>query len=141
MFDTEIHPRFCETDALQHISNTVLPIWFEASREPVFRAVLPSMAAETWPFIVAHIDVDYVNQIFIEQDVTITAGVSKVGDKSFTVFHIAKQGEKVVATGSAVLVYFNYKTHETESIPDDIRTKLSALYEQFEEAKRAFAPQ
>ena len=43
MLATSISPRFLETDALGHINNTVLPMWFEAAREPVFRMFSPEL--------------------------------------------------------------------------------------------------
>ena len=38
-----ITPRFCDTDALGHISNTTLPVWFEGARDPIFRWFTPDL--------------------------------------------------------------------------------------------------
>ena len=70
-FETVIEPRFCETDALRHISNTVLPVWFEHARDPVCKAIHPQMTVDDWPMIVARISVDYIAQIFVQNSVTI----------------------------------------------------------------------
>ncbi len=37
MFSEEFNVRFYETDALAHVSNTVLVGWFETGREPLLK--------------------------------------------------------------------------------------------------------
>ena len=128
MFETIIEPRFCETDALQHISNTTLPIWFEAGRQPIFSAILPSMTMQNWSFMIAHVSVDYLNQIYLGNNVNIKVGIASIGNKSFSVYHEAWQKNGLVATGKAVIVYFDFKTHCTASLPRDVIDKLNILY-------------
>ncbi|MCJ8299448.1 MAG: hypothetical protein MJK13_11020 [Pseudomonadales bacterium] len=53
MFTNTISPRFLETDALGHINNTVLPMWFEASRDPVFKIFSPELDVNNWKLILA----------------------------------------------------------------------------------------
>ncbi|MEC8487777.1 MAG: acyl-CoA thioesterase, partial [Pseudomonadota bacterium] len=48
---TSFDVRFCETDALQHVSNTALVTWFEAAREPIFRMFTPELDLNNWPLI------------------------------------------------------------------------------------------
>ena len=47
-FSLDLTPRFCETDALGHINNTVIPVWFEAAREPIFEIVNPGQDLTKW---------------------------------------------------------------------------------------------
>jgi len=58
-----LRPRFSETDALGHISNTTLPVWFEAGREELFRRIHPAMTLEEWPLILARYEVDLKSQM------------------------------------------------------------------------------
>jgi len=46
VFELKIKPRFCETDALGHINNTSVPMWFEQGREPLFEFFVPTMKPE-----------------------------------------------------------------------------------------------
>ena len=126
-FETKITPRFCETDALKHISNTVFPVWFEAARAPLFFNVFPEFTVENWPMILAHIDIDFLDQVFLGEDVIVNVYIKKVGTKSVTIFHEATQHGKAVAQGSAVLVYFDFEKHESKSIPDEMKSRLVAL--------------
>lgn len=123
-FETMINPRFCETDALAHISNTVLPIWFEHARDPLCKAIHPSMTVDDWPMIVARISVDYIAQVFVQNPVKIITSVSKVGNKSFTLNQKAYQLDKLVCSGECVIVYFDYKNQKTIPIPDTPRKFL-----------------
>ena len=62
---TSFDVRFCETDALQHVSNTALVAWFEAAREPIFRMFTPELDLQNWPLILASYKVDFLAQIFM----------------------------------------------------------------------------
>ncbi len=48
MFTETIQPRFSDTDALGHINNTMLPVWFEGARDPVFRLFSPDLTLSDW---------------------------------------------------------------------------------------------
>lgn len=125
MYKKTIQPRFNETDALGHISNTVLPSWFETARAPLFADIIPGWTIGNWPIILAHFEVDFIQQIFLGADVEISTQIQKVGNSSFTVYHEAFQNGKKVATGNAVLVFFDFEAQTTTQIPDDVRTILN----------------
>ncbi|MDR1636492.1 MAG: acyl-CoA thioesterase, partial [Treponema sp.] len=73
MFSITISPRFGDTDALGHINNTVLALWFETARNPLFRMFSPdlTLSPETWPLIMAHTDYDFVGELKFQYDVEI----------------------------------------------------------------------
>jgi len=124
MFEHRLEPRFSETDALGHINNTVLPVWFEAARADIFRLVHPRLSRDDWPMILASIKVDFVDQIHLGSEVVIKTGIRKVGTKSFTVGQEAYQNDILVARGEAVLVWFDYRQQTSRPIPDDARALL-----------------
>ena len=125
MFHLELEPRFSDTDALGHISNTTLPVWFEQARTPVFRIFHPTLEAETWPLIIARLEIDLLAQSYWHIPVKIKTGIGKIGNSSFHVVQEAWQGDKQIARGVAVLIHFDYETEKALPIPDDIRAKLS----------------
>ena len=124
MFKTVIRPGFSDTDALGHINNTRLPVWFENAREPLFRLFTPNMDLENWPLIVAHMSVDFTGQMYFDKDVTVTTELAKIGNSSMTVKQCAWQDDSCVAIGHTVMVHFSYKTNSSSPIPDDIRAEL-----------------
>ena len=127
LLDITIEPRFCETDALGHISNTTLPIWFESARGPLFRKILTSSKLEDWSIIVARISVDFSAQIYWGSPVKISTAIKKIGSKSFTIQQRAYQKDKTVAEAETVLVYFDFKEQSTKAIPESMRKKLEQL--------------
>ena len=125
MFSKKIEPRYSETDALGHINNTVLPVWFEFARNDLFKLCHPSMSHEDWPLILAKIDVEYLRQIFLGKEVVVKTWVKSIGTKSFVVCHELWQSEELAAKGSAVHVWFDYRQQASCPIPDNIRAALS----------------
>lgn len=125
MFHLELEPRFSDTDALGHISNTTLPVWFEQARTPVFRIFHPTLEAETWPLIIARLEIDLMAQSYWHIPVKIRTGIGKIGNSSFHVVQEAWQGDKQIARGVAVLIHFDYETEKALPIPEDIKARLS----------------
>lgn len=124
MFSMTVTPRFYETDALGHINNTVVSGWFESGREPIFRLFNPSLALTEWNLILARVEIDYVAQIQYGSDVTLLAGIEKIGNSSFVVAQEAWQDNVCVARGKAVQVFFNYRTQKSEPVPEQFRRQL-----------------
>lgn len=124
MFYFELQPRFSDTDALGHISNTTLPVWFEQAREPLFRMFHPTLDVKTWPLIIARVEVDFVAQSFWHLPVEIRTGIGRVGSSSFQVVQEAWQDGKLIARGKAVLIHFDYNTEKAVTIPDEVRAQL-----------------
>ncbi|QTN40342.1 acyl-CoA thioesterase [Marinobacter salsuginis] len=125
MFHLELEPRFSDTDALGHISNTSLPVWFEQARTPVFRIFHPTLEAETWPLIIARLEIDLLAQSYWHIPVNIKTGIGKIGNSSFHVVQEAWQGDKQIARGVAVLIHFDYETEKALPIPEDIKARLA----------------
>lgn len=125
MLNILIQPRFNETDALGHISNTSFPVWFEEARTPLFQIFHPSLDVKTWPLILAKIEIDFVAQTYWSNPVEIRTYVSKIGNSSCHVIHEAWQNNKMVAKGLAVLIYFDYAANKSVTIPQTIRDQLS----------------
>jgi acyl-CoA thioester hydrolase len=125
MFYFELQPRFSDTDALGHISNTTLPVWFEQARMPLFSIFHPTLDVKTWPLIIARVEIDFVAQSYWHLPVEVRTGVGKIGNSSFHVIQEAWQDGKQIARGTAVLIHFDYSSEKARSIPDDIRAELS----------------
>ncbi|MGP4844421.1 acyl-CoA thioesterase [Marinobacter sp. 1Y8] len=125
MFSLTIEPRFNDTDALGHISNTAFPVWFEQARTPVFEIFHPALTMQDWPLILARMEVDLKAQTYWSKPVEIRTWMGKIGNSSAQVLQEAWQGDSLVARGITTLVYFDYKAERSMPIPDAIREKLT----------------
>lgn len=124
MFTFNIEPRFSETDALGHINNTALPIWFEEARADLFRIFNPSLKRETWNVILKRYEVEMLNPIVHGRTVVIETGIQRIGGSSFVVHQKAAQNGVDVAIGESLMVYFDYKTLSPIQIPGEIKQRL-----------------
>ncbi|MCX4027751.1 acyl-CoA thioesterase [Endozoicomonas sp. SM1973] len=124
MFTQIITPGFYETDALGHINNTVVPMWFEKTREPLFKFFTPDLNPAQWRLILAGFDVQFLAEICYGEPVEIHTGVAKVGNSSFVVTQRAYQRQQRVAQGNTTLVQYDYQAKRSVLIDDNIRTQL-----------------
>ncbi|WNC72753.1 thioesterase family protein [Thalassotalea psychrophila] len=125
MFSEIIKPRFSDTDALGHIGNTAIPVWFEGARDPVFKMLSPTLDLQKWPIILAKTEIEFHAQLFYGQDIEVRTYLAKVGNASFHVYQEVWQQEIKCASGTATMVYFCYDMQKSKPIPDDIRNKLT----------------
>ncbi|MBA4543817.1 MULTISPECIES: thioesterase family protein [Thermoactinomyces] len=128
MIESEIRVRFCETDALGHVNNTSYFIYLEQGRTEFFEEIATFADLSDWPFILAHIRCDFLQQAYYNQRLTIQTGVLRIGTRSV---HLGQQildreSGEVIARSESVMVYFNFLRQRSEPIPDGWKAKLNA---------------
>ncbi|MBB1268462.1 thioesterase family protein [Shewanella sp. SR44-3] len=123
----DISPRFNETDGLGHINNTVIPVWFEAAREPVFAIFNPELDLNAWNLIVAGFSVSFATPTHYGKPVTVKTWISRIGNSSFEVTQQSWQENKMTAEGKTTLVHFDYAIDKSQPIPTDIKQLLGLL--------------
>lgn len=125
MLETIITPNFSDIDGLRHVNNTMLPVWFEQARMPLYQICNPTMSLDNWNLILAHIEVDFLAQLRLGADVTIRSEVTKIGNSSFTVRQEAVQDGHVGARGITVVVHFDFIANKATPLPDAYRAALA----------------
>jgi len=103
MYIETIQPRFAETDALGHINNATLPVWFEQCRTPIFRIFVPSLEPKAWNLILAKVEVEYTAELFYGKDVVIKTGLKAIGNSSLQVYQEAWQDDRDRPIATAIL--------------------------------------
>lgn len=126
LFSITINPRFCDTDAMGHINNTVLPVWFLEGREGILRVFNPSLKTEDVSLVLAKIEIEYLGEIFFGRPVEIRTFVLRIGTSSVLVGQEAWQDTQLRSTATATMVNFDKHTRKSIPIPAEIRKKLSA---------------
>ncbi|NRA60505.1 MAG: acyl-CoA thioesterase [Psychrobium sp.] len=124
MFSITLSPRFLETDALGHINNTVLPMWFEAGRDPVFRLFTPDMDVNNWCLIIAKFSVSFHAETLYGTDVEIKTFIGRIGNSSFEVVQECWQNGIKTASGTLTMVHFDHKEKQSMPIPESIKQLL-----------------
>jgi acyl-CoA thioester hydrolase len=126
MFKIDVIPRFGDIDGLKHVNNTVLAVWFEKGRNPIFRMFTPNLdlSYEEWKLILVRTEFDFIGQMYYGKDVEIRTFISRIGNSSFTIGHEAWQDNELKARGSAVLVHYDFINQVPLPITEDIRKNL-----------------
>jgi len=127
MLVEKIATRFSDTDGLGHINNTMLPIWFEGARDPIFKIFSPDLSLNTWQLILAKFDVEFHGELFYGQDIELRTGVSRIGSSSFDVYQEAWQAGQKCASGTAVHVHFDHNEKTSVALTEALKDKLLSL--------------
>ncbi|XQW84627.1 acyl-CoA thioesterase [Thalassotalea piscium] len=124
-FSEQFNTRFSDTDALGHINNTMVPVWFEGARDPIFRWFNPELDTNHWRLILAKIDVSFIEQMFYGKPMELRTYIGRIGSSSFDVYQELWQDGKLCAAGTAVMVHYDFENQKSMKIPDDICVKMS----------------
>ena len=83
-FGVELRPRFCETDALGHVSNVSYPIYLELSKLDYLRAVGDPDFYEHYHFrhVAAELRMRYVAPCFYDEPLRVMARMAQLGRAS-----------------------------------------------------------
>lgn len=125
--EIDIYVRFCETDAAGHVNNISYFIYIEEARTKFIQAIgFGREERENLGFIIASAKCDFAAQAYAYQTLKVATHVSRIGEKSFTLQHTIKAADTgaVVATGSAVIVCFNFQNQQSVTIPLQLRSAL-----------------
>ena len=127
MIFTNIVPRVSETDGVGHINNVFVPIWFEAGRREIFRIFSPKLDFINWKLALVKVTVEYVDQLYLAEDVDVKTGIEKVGTSSFTIKEEIHQTNRICAKGQAIYVNYNFRDKKSEPISNEIRDRLESI--------------
>ena len=127
MIFTKIVPRVSETDGVGHINNVFVPIWFEAGRREIFRIFSPKLDFINWKLALVKVTVEYVDQLYLAEDVDIKTGIEKIGTSSFTIKEEIHQTNRICAKGEAIYVNYNFRDKKSEPISNEIRNRLENI--------------
>ncbi|USD28299.1 acyl-CoA thioesterase [Pseudoalteromonas sp. SCSIO 43201] len=125
MLSEKLMPRFCDTDVLGHINNTVLPVWFEAARTPIFKIFTPDLNPKAWKLIVAKVEVTFKGELFYGQEVEIKTVIERVGNSSFVILQQAWQHQECCAEGRTTMVRYDFATKSSKSLSQQERESLA----------------
>lgn len=124
MFRTRIHPRFCDTDALGHIGNTVVPVWLLEGRESLLKLFVPDNDFRKASLVVVRTEIDFTGELRFGADVEVTTALEKIGNSSMIVLQEVIQDDEVRSKARTTMVYFDAVSRKSQPIPDALRAQL-----------------
>lgn len=127
MLSYRIEPRSNETNATGHIDHTVIPVWFELARTPIYQVFNPDMSFATWNTVIRKVGIDFLGQVFHDRETEVRTCISDIKNSSLQVEQELWQAGNLVAKATTVLVYYDYKNRQKQSIPEAIREQLTQL--------------
>jgi len=127
-----IQIRFVDVDRLNHVNNSCYLSYFELARVCYFNDVFKGIIEwDKKGFVLARTELDHVEPIFLNDDLTCYTKVVKIGNKSLTIENSLSKKmngtEVLCAKGIGVLVAFDYQQQFSIEIPEVWRNKLSAF--------------
>jgi acyl-CoA thioester hydrolase len=129
---TEIDVRFRDVDAMGHVNNAVFFTYFEEGRKVFLEEVLWIVDAADYPFIMAHIQCDFLRPLLLGTRPLLEIWISDIGTKKFTFqYEIKEQGREqtLYCRGESVMVFFDYTARKTIPIPEKILNKIREYVE------------
>jgi acyl-CoA thioester hydrolase len=126
--EVDIQVRFADTDALGHVNNAIYLSWMELGRMAFTDATLPDIDWKKTGFILAHVSIDYLEPVFLEDKVKVYMRAGKIGTKSVVleclITKTDKNGERPTAKGINIIVAFDYQTNKSLPIPKDWKGEM-----------------
>jgi acyl-CoA thioester hydrolase len=80
---TDIVVRFRDIDSMGHVNNAVFLTYFEEGRKAFLSKVLDIVNPADYPFILAHIDCDFLKPVRLCDNLTLLVWIGEIGEKSF----------------------------------------------------------
>ena len=115
-----------DTGAMGHISNTVLPRWFQDARRELLNRFQPAGEHQR-PLVVVRYEVDIVRQMFPGAPITIRTGLEHIGTSSLRIAQEAWQHHQLAATGLTVVVNFDELNQCSTPLTSTMKAALHPL--------------
>ena len=127
---TDVQIRFRDTDMLGHVNNVVYVTWMELGRMAYTDKFLPNIDWSKEGFILANVNIDFIDPVLLNDKVKVYKRVSRIGSKSIEFECLITRndgsGEKPAAKGTNVVVAFDYKNNVSVPVPERWKKAISS---------------
>ncbi len=122
---TPVQKRFGDIDIFHHVNNVSQQSYFDLGKTDYFRSVLGKDIMEGEPLIITvSTSTSYMGQIRRDDEIEVLTTVSKIGNKSITLFQQIVCGEEVRSESTSVMVAFDFHHQQSVPVPDAWRSKM-----------------
>jgi acyl-CoA thioester hydrolase len=121
--------RFRDLDPMGHAHHTLPLIYLEEARAAFWRVLTGSAELHRIDYVMAEVTVRFHDRIRYPGHVTVVLVVGDVGTKSFRIdFEVRGEGERLLSSGSAVQVAYDYDAGASKPLDGGVRRALSAWH-------------
>jgi acyl-CoA thioester hydrolase len=131
-FHHPIEIRYGDLDPQGHVNNAKYLTYFEQAR--IYYLIQLGLFNRDQSFmdvgiIIADIHITFQTPARYDDRIKIGVRTSKIGNKSMTVEQCVMNADtgEMLASGTVILVTFDYREHKTISVPDEWREKISSF--------------
>ena len=125
MHVTPIQIRFNDIDIIGHVNNAVYQNYFDLAKTHFFDYVFGN--AIDWKIsglILAHIDIDFFQPVFLNDQIIIETTFTKYGQKSVKMTQIVREKNStseqgIKAVGHSVMVAFDFLENQSIDLPNE----------------------
>jgi len=127
---TPIQIRFNDIDIAAHVNNAVYQNYFDLAKMHFFNAVFADII--DWKIkglVLAHIEIDYYQPTYLEEDIVVESSINAMGTKSFDMTQVVrKKGTKgedgVKSVSRSVMVAYHYEKAYSFDLPKEWQQKI-----------------
>ncbi len=116
--------RWGDLDSMGHVNNAMFSRFFESGRIALLDGFGQQSALAPDNVVLAHISIDFLNELHFPGEVQTGLRVLSLGRSSFTVAEAIFQNDQCAATASAVMVFIDLETRQSTPLPDSVRQLL-----------------
>jgi len=127
---TEVQIRFNDIDIAAHVNNAVYQNYFDLAKTHYFNSIFgETIDWKIKGLVLAHIEIDYYNPTYLEEEIIIESNITKIGTKSFNLVQVVrKKGSKnndgIKCIGSSIMVAYHYQKAYSFNIPPEWLEKI-----------------
>lgn len=122
--------RFNDTDALGHVNNSVYLSFYDLGKSAYLEIINngKKVKPKEVDIVVAHIEVDFIEPVFLHDRIAVQTTVSHIGNKSFSLMQriIDEETGREKCVCTTVMVGFDFNTNTTKPISDDWREAIES---------------
>lgn len=124
-FWIEERVRFADLDALGHVNNNAIGVYFEQARVLLVHDCGGFRDEAPWTVVLARSLIEYKAELLYPATIRVGLRVAKVGNTSVVLAAGIFQGDRCIATQEAVCVIVDKAAHRPTPVPDDLRATLA----------------
>lgn len=127
-YTISIEVSFRDLDAMGHVNNAVYLTYMETARIKFLVDLFGAKSLHDLPVIMAEATCTFKSPAFFGEHLTIGAGISRFGTKSFDMVYRVLAGDgRLVALAKTVQVMYDYAAAQTVAVPDSFKQQVRAF--------------